>query len=966
VPDDPNNDAPTTNVPSPLDPDATLGSVGPQPASVAAARLPSTIGRYRIIRLLGEGGMGAVYEAEQDQPRRRVALKVIKSAWADRDLLRRFELESQTLGRLHHPGIAQIYEAGAAETSFGSQPFFAMEIIQGKPLIEYADSKRPNTQQRLALMIQICEAVEHAHQRGIIHRDLKPGNILVDDAGQPKILDFGLARVTDGDMQATRQTDMGQLLGTLAYMSPEQVTADPLALDTRSDVYALGVILYELLAGRLPYEVSRSVYEVVKTIQQVDPKPLSTINRSYRGDIETIVAKALEKDKTRRYGSAAEMAADIRRYLEDRPIAAKPASTAYQLQKFARRNKVLVGGALAVFLTLVVGVVVSTWQAVRARRAEVHARAEAATAQAIVDFLQNDLLAQASANKQAGPKTKPDPDLKVRTALDRAAERIGGKFEKQPEVEAAIRDTIGQTYDDLGLYPEARQQFERALDLERRTLGPNDPRTLRTLTQLGGVASDQSKYPEAEALLTQAVEGQRRVLGPEHRDTLDSMNSLAAVYFKEGKYAQAEASYTQILEVERRVLGPDDIALVRPMNNLALVYDAQGKYAQAETLHGQNLELERRVLGPDHPYTLMTMNNLANLYYAESKYKPAEELHSQATEIYRRVLGPEHPETLRSMANLANVYVGEGKLAEAETLDDQVLELRRRVLGPDHQSTLYSLNGLADVYAGQGKLAQAEALYSQAIEGRRRVLGPEHPDTLVSMSSLADTYQAEGKYKPAEALYLQTVELRRRVLGPEHPYTLSTTRMLAYNYLTQRKFAPAETLFTQTLEAQRRAPGPEDPDTLTTMLSMSDLYKFEHKYAQAEALASQTLEIRRRVLGPDHPDTLVSGAELAIILSHERQLEKADTLLQQMFQKAKQSQNQSALGGAWYSLACAAAAAGKIDAAIDYLRKGQEITPQPAATLANDDDMRPLRKDPRFIAIVAKAKRTAALPQPSK
>ncbi|MGA7929094.1 MAG: protein kinase, partial [Candidatus Sulfotelmatobacter sp.] len=455
----------------PLDPDATLASAGPQPGAIAAPRLPSTIGTYRIIRLLGEGGMGAVYEAEQDQPRRKVALKVIKSAWADRELLRRFELESQTLGRLHHPGIAQIYEAGTAETGFGSQPFFAMEIIHGKPLIEYAEARHLNTRHRLALMIQICEAVEHAHQRGIIHRDLKPGNILVEESGQPKILDFGLARVTDGDMQATRQTDMGQLLGTLAYMSPEQVTADPLALDTRSDVYALGVILYELLAGKLPYEVSRHVYEVVKTIQQVDPKPLSSANREYRGDIETIVAKALEKDKARRYGSAAEFAADIRRYLEDRPITAKPASTGYQLRKFARRNKVLVAGIGAVLLTLVVGVVVSTWQAVRARRAELHAQAETANAQAVVDFLQNDLLAQASADKQAGPKTKPDPDLKVRTALDRAAERVGDRFEKQPEVEAAIRFTIGQTYTDLGLYPEARKQLEQALDLRRKVLG---------------------------------------------------------------------------------------------------------------------------------------------------------------------------------------------------------------------------------------------------------------------------------------------------------------------------------------------------------------------------------------------------------------------------------------------------------------------------------------------------------------
>src|SRR6266850_2485669 len=292
--------------------------------------LPPRIGHYRIIRLLGEGGMGSVYEADQEQPRRRVALKVIKAGWASPDLLRRFEQESQALGRLQHPGIAQIYEAGTAATGFGLQPFFAMELIHGMPLGEYAESRRLNVRQRLTLMIHVCDAVQHAHERGIIHRDLKPGNILVDENGQPKILDFGLARATDSDARATRQTDVGQLLGTLAYMSPEQVSADPLALDPRSDVYALGVILYELLAGKLPYRITQHVHEVVQTIRQSDPVPLSSVNRVYRGDIETIVAKALEKDRDRRYASAADLAADVHRYLDDQPIAAKPPSTIYQ------------------------------------------------------------------------------------------------------------------------------------------------------------------------------------------------------------------------------------------------------------------------------------------------------------------------------------------------------------------------------------------------------------------------------------------------------------------------------------------------------------------------------------------------------------------------------------------------------------------------------------------------------------
>jgi len=874
------DDATISNGQSPLDPDATLASLGPQPATVAA-KVPSTIGSYRIIRLLGEGGMGAVYEAEQDQPRRRVALKVIKSAWADRELLRRFELESQTLGRLHHPGIAQIYEAGAAETSFGSQPFFAMEIIHGKPLIEYAEAKHLNTRQRLALMIQICEAVEHAHQRGIIHRDLKPGNILVEESGQPKILDFGLARVTDGDMQATRQTDMGQLLGTLAYMSPEQVTADPLALDTRSDVYALGVILYELLAGRLPYELSRHVYEVVRTIQQVDPKPLSSINRAYRGDIETIAARALEKDKTRRYGSAAELAADIRRYLEDRPIAAKPASTSYQLRKFARRNKVLVTGTFAVFLTLIVGVVVSTWQAVRARRAEVRAQAETATAQAVVDFLQNDLLAQASANKQAGPKTKPDPDLKVRTALDRAAERIEGKFAKQPEVEAEIRQTIGQTYYDLGLYPEGRKQLEQALTLRRRVLGPDNPKTIETMLSLGLTALLQDKYAEAE-------------------------------------------------EIDNRAL-----------------------------------EISRRVLGPENPVTLKCTSAVVNLYLAQHKAAQTEALAKQALEISRRVLGPEHPDTLYAAGNLAASYAGQGKYAQDAALLAPVLEISRRVLGPEHPETLDYMRGLSYAYVMQGKEALADEMDQQLLQILRRDLGPEHPVTLTALYNVTAGELREGKNAEAEELARDALEIKRRIFGPEDRRTLNSMRQLAEAYQGQGRYAEAEELDAKVLEIGRRLQGPEDR-TLDTMDDLADVYRLEGKYAQAEALYSQTLDIQRRVLGADNPATFSAGEQMAITLSYDKQFARAEALMQEIIQKASRSGEPAVLSGAWYNFACAAAVAGHTNAAMDYLRKADDLGNPDIANMAKDKDLKSLRKDPRFTALIAKAKQPAALPQPSK
>ncbi len=731
---------------NPLDPDAALTFGGASAQSVAG-QFPASIGRYRIVRLLGEGGMGAVYEAEQDQPRRRVALKVIKSAWADPDLLRRFEQEFQTLGRLHHPGIAQIYEAGTADTGFGSQPFFAMEIIHGKPLGEFADARHLNTRQRLALMIQICEAVQHAHQRGIIHRDLKPGNILVDENGQPKILDFGLARVTDSDAQVTRQTDMGQLLGTLPYMSPEQVLGDPLALDMRSDVYALGVILYELLAGKLPYKLSRHLHEVVQTIQLVDPASLGTVSRLYRGDIETIVGKALEKDKTRRYGSAAEFADDIRRYLEDRPIRAKPASTSYQLKKFTRRHKALVAAVAAVFLVLTAGIVVSTREAVQARRA-------AATADALNNFLQNDLLAQASASNQSGPAAKPDPDLKVRTALDRAAARIEGKFDKQPEVEAAIRDTIGRTYAELAQYAESQTQLERALELERRTWGPDSPKTLNTLDALGKTVWHQGKYAESEKILSQALSIQRRVLGPEHPDTLLSMNNLANAYRALGKDAQAEALYRQTLEMRRRVLGPEDPATLTSMNNLANVYWSQGKYAAAEALYRQAMDVQRRVLGPEHPATLLSMGNLADTYAEQGKYAQAEPLFTETLEISRHVLGPEHPRTVDVLADYALMYQKQGKYALAETYAAQVLAARRRTLGSENPDTMQSAADLALADVSAGKFAEGERLAREALQFNKKQQ-PDDWQRFRAESLLGAALAGERKYAEAEPLLLE-------------------------------------------------------------------------------------------------------------------------------------------------------------------------------------------------------------------
>jgi tetratricopeptide (TPR) repeat protein len=893
-----------------------------RPASARGSRsLPAAIGRYRIVRLLGQGGMGTVYEAEQEQPRRSVALKVIKPGFCTPEGLRRFEHESQALGRLQHSGIAQIYEAGTADTGLGPQPYFAMELIRGQTLAAHVEAFQSSTRQRLELMVRICEAVHHAHQRGLIHRDLKPGNILVDETGQPKILDFGVARMTGNEAEGTRLTDAGQIVGTLTYMSPEQVLADPSELDCRSDVYSLGAILYEMLSGRLPHNVShRQLPEAVRMIREDDPTSLSSISRNYRGDIETIVGKALEKDKARRYASAADLSADIQRYLGDEPIAARPPSAFYQLQKFARRHRAMVGGVVAVFVVLAAGIVVSTSQAIRANRAgqaalvernralqaEERARVErdlalraqqtatlernraltekqraddeAATAKAVNNFLQQDLLAQASAKQQARPDSKPDPDLKVRTALERAAAGITGKFDKQPLVEAAIRQTIGMTYRDLGLYPEAQRQLEKALSLRRHLLGEEHPDTLASMGDLAILYRDQSKRVQAELLLAKVLNVQRRVLGADRPETLETAHELAQVYDENGKTALAEPLLTETLKARRRVLGEDHPDTLLTMGTLGSLYQEQGKYAEAERLLTKALSVQRRVWGENHPETLDTMNSLASLYSTEGKYAQAEPLYLDTLAIKRRVLGEEHSETLVTMNNLAFLYRTEGKYAQAEPLQTRAFEIQRRVLGEEHSETLASMNNLAVLYQEEGKYAQAEPLLVKGLEIHRRMLGESHPDTMRSMNNLAGLYMRQGKYAQAEHLMIDVVSVRRRVLGEENPLTLLSANNLAKVYEVQGKYAQAEPLYLKSLELQRRLLGEEHPDTLGSVNYLGTLYRCEGKYAEAEPLLTKAVEVRGRVLGAEHPYTLISMKELATLKQRQGNYADADVI----------------------------------------------------------------------------------------
>jgi serine/threonine protein kinase/tetratricopeptide (TPR) repeat protein len=768
------------------------------------------IGPYKLIRKLGEGGMGVVYQAQQLQPiRRDVALKIIQPGMDSKRVITLFESERQALALMDHPNIAHVFDAGAT----GGRPYFVMELVDGIPITRYCDSKCLTVKDRIELFIPVCQAIQHAHQKGIIHRDIKPSNILVaerDGQAFPKVIDFGLAKALGHQLSDATMTNLGAVVGTIEYMSPEQAEPTRHDIDTRSDVYSLGVVLYELLTGTTPLQhqslASASYVEILRRIREEEPQAPSSRVREYpkstniryrllHGELDWIVMKTLEKDRTRRYETVNGLARDLQRYLAGEPVEAGPPSMTYRLRKFTGRHRLALAIAASFIVLLVAGVVVSAWMAVRARQAEAEARA-------VNDFLKSDLLAQASASAQAGPNTPPDPDLKVRTALDRAASRIQGKFAKQPLTEASIRQTIAETYEGLGLFPEAQQQEERALELRRQGLGESNPDTLASMEALAGLYADQDKNAQAEPLYRTVLQARRRLLGNEHPDTVSSMNDLALVYLSEGKYAGAEPLLVSTLGIRRRVLGENNPDTLSAMHNLALLYRYQGKYALAEPLYTKVVESERRLLGEDHPATLLSMNNLAVLYGGEGKYPLAESLYAQAAQIQRRVLGEKHPDTLLSMSNLAGSYVDQGKYTDAEPIYVKALEIQSQVLGAEHSDTLETMNGLARLYLSDGKYNQAEPFLTRLLEIRRRVRGEEHPDTLVSMSELAQLYRREGKYGSAESLLIKILEIRRRVLGPEQLETTDSMAALGDVFVLERKYSDAEPLLREALRTQ--------------------------------------------------------------------------------------------------------------------------------------------------------------------
>jgi serine/threonine protein kinase/Tfp pilus assembly protein PilF len=860
-------------------PEAAAGPETPPSVPTSTAEKPGDrIGRFRLVRPIGEGGFGVVFEAEQEEPvRRKVALKVIKLGMDTKQVVARFEAERQALALMDHPNIAKVLDGG---TTPAGRPYFVMELVAGRPITDYCDAERLSLSARLGLFVQVCAAIQHAHQKGIIHRDIKPSNILVQAGdpgrpGVPKVIDFGIAKATLGHRltAATLDTALQQFVGTPAYMSPEQAGMGALDIDSRSDIYSLGMLLYELLTAQPafdPEELKRvAMDEVLRIIrEQEPPRPSTKLTTSssarlsaialsrqadpaklpgfVRGDLDWIVMKALEKDRNRRYESADGLAADILRHLHLEPVLARPPNQLYRLRKLIRRNRLACVSAAAVFVALVLGAAASTWQTVRARRAE---RGQAAVAR----FLKETLTG-------VRPSVALGRDTKLlREVLEKAAARVGKDLTRQPAVEAELRDTIGEVYQALGNYNQAEDMCRQALALRRKLRGQPD------------------KLAEA-------------------------LNDLANALYKQGKLAEAETLHREALVIRRKFLGNQHPDVASSLSGLANVLWAEGNLVGAEAMHREALAIRRNRLGQEHADTAASLDNLAGVLSAEEKFPEAEAMQREAVALNVKLLGPEHPDVAYSMNNLADTLYAEGKLAEAEATNRVVLAMRRKLLGPEHPDVAFSLSNLGNVLLAQGNLAGAEALYREALAMRKKLLGNRHIDVAGSLNNLAGALIQQDKLSEAEPLQREALDIQKQALGPKHQDIAGSLGNLGAVLYQQGKVAEAEPFSRDALAMFRETMGKESLDVARTLGDLATVLRTQGKPVEAESASRESLAIRRKRLGNQHSDVAVSQAGLAAALFDQGKWADAETFQREELSiwrtlAAKQPAQPAALSG---------------------------------------------------------------------
>lgn len=847
-------------------------------------------GRYRLIEPLGEGGFGTVYRAEQLQPvRREVAIKVIKVGMDTRRVMARFEAERQTLARMSHPCIARVFDAGATPSG---RPYFVMELVDGRPITQWSAASSAGLRERIELFLRVCEGVQHAHQKGVIHRDLKPSNILVgveDGRPAPRIIDFGIARAVDrsGEGQPA-VTEEGQPIGTLEYMSPEQAGGDGVDIDTRTDIYSLGVILYELITGTTPFSRDAlrgvSAVELRRILTREDPpKPstrlrtlatsaglapstspqpdarLAALARQLHGDLDWIVMKALEKDRARRYDSAAALADDIRRHFANEPVIARPPTAGYRFAKFARRHRLPLAIGGSVFALLIGAVIFTGVALVRISAAESEAQIERRIAETVNEFLNRDLLA-AVAPEHAGI------DVSVRDVLDMASQRIEGRFADAPRVEAALRGTIGRAYMSLGLYDDAQRHLDRAFELhvlERgrdspdaliaqselgdlrhargrhedafdllsdaydrlvRTAGENAAITLRCAVRIASAESSLGRTREAAARLAEVARRAQEFLGPEHLDTLNATHVLASVY-RNIDPAAAEALYRSTLAVLQRDRGPESAAALAVQNDLALLLESQGRLAEALALFEQVVEAKERIYGREHPETLDSANGLANLLQVLGRYDEAEAIFLRTLGGLRVLLGENHPKTITCMNSLGRVYLRQRRYTEAEPLCAEALARMRARFGELDERTSTGMGTLGQIYEMQERFDEAEPLFVRVTEIVKTLFGENSVESLVARNNLAQLYQRQGKLELAEPMQASVIATARSAL-PEGHWHLGAY-LVSYGIILRKmeRYAECEPVLLEAHAVLLAGLGPDHNRTRSAADQMAKLYE---------------------------------------------------------------------------------------------------------------------------------------------